>query len=181
MRAFLFFLVFPLACSAGQLDTLDWAGLQRTLSEQGLCLTSKAAELCRRLPWPPRLHEGVAEVNGVAVVVIDAEVPAVSQLARWQKQFPLNLQDEMTAYFSIANEDFALGLEKSFHPSVVLVRVAKRGDTQVIRSVSFFDSYSLRAEVLKQFKIVQGEINESRGEWIPPLSFTMSHEYRFIQ
>lgn len=157
---------------------LDFNGVITSFATNGSCNTRGASLLCRQLPWIPRTHEGVVEKESAAFVIMDTDLPADSQIARWSKKFSAETRAEMVSYFMINNPSFAQAVATSPYTVVYLLMVKDVGGVYKIQSVSMNIASQLTSEVANQYNVVQGEIEGTRGEWIPSLKFKMGHQFK---
>ena len=158
---------------------MDIAGVVKDMTERGGCVDRSTFSLCRRLPWIPRLHEGVIERNGAGYIILDNDLPADSMIEKWSKKFSDKDRQEMVSYFLVNNPEIALAVSKSPFTVIYLLMIKKVNESYKIVSVSMNPSAQIPNEVASQFNVVQGEINGHRGtDWIPPMSFTMGHQFK---
>ena len=174
-------LVLSLIGSLGAQDftaTLDFAAVTAAMNENKSCVSPSTAKLCRHLPWAPRLHEGIVEKDSAVFIFMDEELLPGTQIARWSKKFSPASRAEMVAYFMVNNPALAQTLANSPFTVAYLVMLRKVGAMYRIVSVSMNITGQIVNEVETQYKVVQGEIEGTRGEWIPPLEFKMGHQFK---
>ena len=157
---------------------LDFNGVFSNFSTTGSCNTRGAAVLCRSLPWAPRIHEGVVEKENAAFIILDSDLPEDTEIGRWSKKFPPESRAEMISYFMLNNPTFTKAMLTSPYTVAYLVMVKEVGGAYKIVSVAMNIASQLSSEVANQYNVVQGEIEGTRGEWIPPLKFKMGHQFK---
>lgn len=158
--------------------SLDFNGVFSSFSTSGTCNTRGAAALCRSLPWAPRLHEGVVEKESAAFIIMDADLPEGTEISRWAKKFAPESRAEMVSYFLINNPAFSQAMSVSPYTVAYLVLVKEVNGAYKIVSVGMNIASQIPSEVVNQYNVVQGEIEGTRGEWIPPLKFKMGHQFK---
>jgi hypothetical protein len=157
---------------------LDFGAVTALFNDNKTCIGPAASKLCRHLPWVPRLHEGVVEKDSAVFIFMDEDLPSDTQIARWSKKFAASSRAEMVAYFLVNNPGLAKSLANSPYTVAYLVMLRKVGESYRIVSVSMNVTGQITAEVESQYNLVQGEIEETRAEWIPPLNFKMGHQFK---
>lgn len=158
--------------------SLDFNGVFSSFAASGSCNTRGSAALCRHLPWTPRLHEGVVEKESAAFIIMDADLPEGTEISRWSKKFSPESRSEMVSYFLVNNPAFAKAMAMSPYTVAYLVMVKEVGEFYKIVSISMNIASQIGTEVSNQYNLVQGEIEGTRGEWIPPLKFKMGHQFK---
>ena len=177
---FLWGVLFSIVSSLHAQDftsSLDFPAVLALFNQKGACDAVGAAKLCRHLPWAPRAHEGVVEKEGSVFIFMDEELEPNAEIARWAKKFNPNTRAEMISYFMLNNPAFARALGSSPYTVAYLVMMRKMNDSYRIVSVGMTITGQISAEA-EQYSLVQSEIGETRGEWIPPLKFKMGHQFK---
>ncbi len=157
--------------------SLDFPAVLAIYNQRGACDTRGAASLCRHLPWAPRIHEGVVEKESSVFIFMDEELLPGTQIANWSKKFSASSRAEMVAYFMLNNPAFSKAMMSSPYTVAYLVMMRKVDESYRIVSVGMNITAQMPAEA-EQYNVVQGEIEETRTEWIPPLNFKMGHQFK---
>mgnify|MGYP006864793802 CR=1 FL=1 len=84
----------------------------------------------------------------------------------------------MVSYFIANNPVFAQAMGTSPYTVAYVVMIKKVGEVYKIASVGMNIASQMNGEVFNQYNVVQGEIEGTRGEWIPPLKFKMGHQFK---
>ncbi len=158
--------------------SIDLKGAVAIYNEKGACTTRAESALCGSLPWAPRLHEGAVAVGGAVFILMDADLPPDTQIARWSKRFSASTRAELTSYFMVNNPTFGAALTVSPFTVAYLVLIKKVANSYRIVSVGMNISSQILSEVNAGFNVVQGELEEARTEWIPPPEFKMGHQFK---
>jgi hypothetical protein len=156
---------------------LDFPAVLGIYKERGACDNRDTGSLCRHLPWAPRIHEGVVDKESSVFIFMDEELLPGTQIAKWSKKFGASSRAEMVSYFMLNNPAFSKALVRSPYTVAYLVMMRKVGESYRIVSVGMNISGQMPAEA-EQYNVVQGEIDETRTEWIPPLNFKMGHQFK---
>lgn len=153
--------------------------IRDVINQQGLCMDLQATRLCRGLPWPARVHEGVATVQGMAVIMIKDVPSEKSAMAGWVRKLPEGQKWEYYALLYLVSPGVIKSLGQSGYTSVLLM-LMHDSDPSKVRMALFSSRGSLLEFGAAKGELWRKEVSEAIDHWLPPVESEPFYQVRYF-
>ncbi len=156
--------------------------LLEKLKNQGLCRTSKAARICRILPWLPSKDEGAIEVDVNAYIFIKASsLDKTYPMSDWIQKIPDSKKYEYVSYFLAMRPSVAETMNANSIGGLYILILDGEGDNMKPKSVFLASGHSIGQQAFASQTTIEEELRKTLTEWIPPDDYEKSYQFKIIE
>lgn len=155
--------------------------LLENLKTQGLCRTSKAARMCRILPWLPSKDEGAIESDvNVYVFLKASSLKSTYPMNSWIQKFPESKVYEYVSYVLAMRRSVADTMNANAIGGLYILILDGEGENLKPKSVFLATAQALSEQAFGQETSLEDDLQKTLTEWIPPDNYDKSFQFKLI-